>query len=79
MTITASANTTGAAPRLPAAELSQIRRGIDATLVGSTRPPGLRGHAGGASAPEPAIPATLVGLPAVIACTTSCWVVSARS
>ena len=69
---------TGVGPRFPVRMLSQMRRGIDAMPTGSSSAAwALRAHVG--SGPVAAIPATLIGLPAVIACTTSSCVVLARS
>ena len=70
---------TGVGPRFPVRMLSQMRRGIDAMPTGSSSAAWApRAHTGG-SGPVAAIPATLIGRPAVIACTTSSCVVLARS
>ena len=71
---------TGALPRLPVRTLSQMRCGSGSSGDGLGRR-AADGGGGHALASEPVLgmPETFVGRPAVIASTTSCWVVFARS
>ena len=79
MTMTTSPTSTGQLPRFPARKLSsdpsEERLGQD-RLRRERR--SVVAHTGGSGSVE-GMPDTFVGTPAVIACTTSCWVVAVRS
>ena len=82
-TIRTSPSTTGSTPRFPDLRFAIARCQTPSLLLGVRRAELGGGDVGRAHATTPAsasaTPATLVGIPAVIACTTSCCVVVARS